>query len=444
MEKGKNDVGAILQGHYEACINWEVPSIDGHAESVKDAAKKEAKKNDIFCEEGGMTQEMKNVCTSHAHDALRSFQRLYAAFMSEIRPQMTKIQEYTEMEARYAIIDDGVNQRIADEQTVLSSNPHYAKAQKNCREADARYERIRNEEGKRDVRNPSKILYALMLLMIGVGEIGLNFSFMLEFFGIPAFAFASSAVAGALVAWAAHEHGKAIKQHAFYFGSHVRPEDKVSIRWQFWVASSCLTLILGSIFFVRYIAVFNAQAAIAAAIGSDIIGSDGPQTFGIAPHWAALVSLGFNVAVWGVSVWLATAFHDRNPHYMDADDQKKKADARLDKISKTYNANVKAHNASRGVERKTVQNELKALMDDLGSDLVLFQRIEEKRGNVVKALANDTNKLLVLYKRTLIEAIPQDKDVRIYSDANEPMSVSEYDKQTVGVNNCAIENLIQW
>jgi hypothetical protein len=270
---------------------------------VKEAARKEAKKNDVFCEDGGVTQEMRSACTGHAYDALRGFQRLYSAFMSEIKPYMAKIQEYNEMEARYAVIDDGVNQRIADEKSVLDSNPNYEKALKNCHEADARYERIRNEEGKRDVRNPPKIRYVLLLILVGGGEIALNYSFMLEFFGIPAFAFVSSAVAGLLVAWAAHEHGKAIKQHSFYFGTHVRPEDKISIGRQFWVASSCLVLILGSIFFVRYIAVVNAQEAIAAAIGTNIIGNDGGQSFGIAPHWAALVSLGFNIAVWGVSVW---------------------------------------------------------------------------------------------------------------------------------------------
>jgi len=443
-ETNEQGVELSIAEKFKACSEWTIPSVNGQIDEAKSAASKEAEKSEIFCDEHGLTQSMYNTCASHAHDALRGFQILYSDFIAAIAPYMDSIKEVNKLEEKYASIDEGVILKIADEKSVLASNPQYENALTKAREADARYAGIRKTEKNRDVRNPAKWLYMLLLILVGFIEVLLNYQFLLEFMGVPAFAFGAAVMAGWIVAWAAHEHGKAIKQHNFYFGSHVRPEDKVSIRWQFIAASVGILVALIAIYFSRYIAVSNAHQAMLNATGTNILSGGSAQDLGVSPAVAALVSLLFNMLVWGVSVWIATGFHDHNPHYMDADNQKKRADRNLAKVTKTYDANVKAHNASKGVERQTVRNELQAMTENLGKHLILYRQIEEKKRLVLKALTNDTNKLIAVYKRALIDQLSQNGHVHIYDNSNEQIPVEQYAKQAVSINQDQVETLIHW
>lgn len=437
-------VDVSIRECFEHCQNWQLPEYEDIELKVFDAAEKEASHAAVFCQCSGITQSMHTVCTSHIRDALSRFQMIYSDFMASCSPFMDKIKQVGQLEEQYRRVDDEVDQQIKDEDVTLNATAGYDEACEDLREASLRYKRIRQLEGNRDVVMRPMWLYVILLTMVATGEVMINYNFMLEFMDIPAFAFASAAAVGGVVAWASHEHGRALKQFTFYFGSHVRPEEKKHVGWQFAVASLFLIVVFIAIYYVRYIAVVNSEAHMMREIGANILNSAQQTSTGMGPHASALTSLGSNIAVWGISIWISTIFHDRNPHYMEAAQQKRNAEGRLNRITKSRDANVKALNSSRAVKREQARNEIKALTEDLGEHLSLYKQVQAKRDKIISHLVNDANRYIALYKQTLVNRLLQSEETKIYAENNEVLSAEEYDRMNVCVDENYISQLIRW
>ncbi|NJB68331.1 NADH:ubiquinone oxidoreductase subunit 3 (subunit A) [Desulfobaculum xiamenense] len=431
-----------IRTHFDQCIAWNIPDTSEAEAEVKQAAQREALRSEILCDNQGMTRSMEAVCTGFALDALRSFQRAYSDFISSITPHMSKIEEYCNLENKYRDVDELVDQKKRDEDSVLNNTAGYSGAKQEAQDAEKRYKSLRQAEGNRQPTVRSLWMYGILLLVVASGEIMINYRFLVDFMNIPAFAFAASAAVGGVVAWASHEHGKTLKQYNYYFGSHRTGEQKRTLGWQFIVASVFLVIAFVSIYFVRYIAVANMMAVRLAATGTNILGGQATG-LGMAPYASALTSLGFNAAVWGISVWVATLFHDKNPEYEDAARYKIKADHALNRITKTRDSNVKAHEASRSVERERVRNEMKAIKEDLGTHLDLYLRIQERKGKVTNDIANETNRLLIVYKRHLADFANKNQ-ATFYDDSNHPMTRVEFERLTPRLNGDQVTQLIRW
>ncbi len=437
-------VDASMRECFEKCQNWKLPEYDDVEHKVCDAAAQEASHAAVFCRNAGITQSMHLTCTSHVIDALSRFQLIYSDFMASCSPFIDKIEQIGQLEDQYRRVDEEVDQQIRDEEVTLKATAGYDEACEDLREASLRYKRIRQLEGNRDVVMRPMWMYVLLLMLVATGEVMINYNFMLEFMDIPAFAFASAAAVGGVVAWASHEHGRALKQFTFYFGSHVRPEEKKHVGWQFAVASLFLAVVFVAIYYVRYIAVVNSEVNMLREIGANILNSAKQTSTGMGPNASALTSLGSNAAVWGISIWISTIFHDRNPHYMEAAQQKKNAEGRLKKITRIRDANVKALNSSRAVKREQARNEIKALTEDLGEHLSLYKQVQAKRDKIISHLVNDANRYIVLYKQTLVDLLLGNGDVKIYGDNNEIMSTEDYERMNVSVDENYISQLIRW
>ncbi|WP_320172422.1 hypothetical protein [Maridesulfovibrio sp.] len=433
-----------LRESYDRCQKWVASDgVDIDDEIVEEAVR-EAERGTLFCQKNGMTNRMQTVCTAHVRDSLGGFQQVYSEFMLACSPYIEKIRQVTHLEERYRMVDDEVDQKIRDEERTLKSTAGYDEACIELDEAVTHYRKIRQSEGNRVVTLRPFWLYVILLSLVAVGEVMINYNFLLKFMDIPAFALATSAAIGGVVAWASHEHGRALKQFTFYFGSHVRPEEKKHVGWHFAVATMFLAVVFVAVYYVRYIAVVNANANMMVQLGNNILDNGYKAGRGMGPTAAALTSLGSNVAVWGLSIWISTMFHDRNPHYMEAALQKKKAEARLNKITKTRNANVNAYNAGRSVGREEVRNEIKALTEDLGEQLQLYKQVQAKRDKIISQMVNETNRNLVLYKQTLMSFLSSNGSVKIYGEGNEPISYDEYDRMNVSADENYIMQLIRW
>ncbi|WP_031485167.1 hypothetical protein [Maridesulfovibrio frigidus] len=440
----RSRVESHIRDSFNACKGWSYPSPHSINEKILEAANKEASENNIFCDDFGLTKGMSEVCSQFAKESLHNFNVCYCEFMTACAPHIKKIKKYSELEVRYQQIDDGIDGKISDEKAGITSTNKYVEMNKELEEARERYKRIRYKEGNRDVGLRPLWLYLLVLAVLGVGEIFLNYEFIFDFMEIPAFAFSGAAIVGFLMAWASHEHGIALKQYSHYFGKHVQPEDKTSLGWKFFVASSFLFLTFVGLYFVRFIAVANAQASVQAAAGIDILNLGSLELHGVGPHASALTSLMFNLAVWGSGVCVSYYFHDKNPDYIDAAKQKKRAEHKFCKLTKRHDANIKAYNASRSVEKDNVENELLALNEDLGEHLDLYNTLQDHRLKIIKGITNVTNQTLTIYQRALIGILKQNENTNIYAANGEIISRQHLVKHPFRVDEDYVVNLINW
>ncbi|MBU1249111.1 MAG: hypothetical protein KKB70_10465 [Proteobacteria bacterium] len=432
-----NGNDSIICAAHDKCIGHTLELDENITELVKSAARDEAKKEILYFH-NGKTTTMEGVCVAPIKQALLGFQRSWSAYRlatASIRPRLDE-QESLEKDSRQ--IDLDVDRQIDDVNTVKTRQADYDDRLAETEIANARYTSIRADEGNRDVQQFHVLLYLLGLAVLGIAEVFLNYEFILQFIGIPAFAMGVTMTCGFALAGASHIHGTTVKCWKHYFGDHVH-DGKGRKLTENIVGLVMVMTVFGFVYIIRY--AYIAGQAMEMADVANVLGESAVGV--LSPSRAAFTTLALNLLIWlGGAVWAFWA-HDSNPEFVEAKKQKIYHDKRLNKLTKKHDAKNDTHNAKRAEGREKIQRKLRANRETYGVYFDMDMRVENQKRDIICLATNEMNRLLGVYATELFAVLSNNGVVKLLEN-DEPVTLDVLRSKTPEVEAVHVEKLINW
>jgi len=287
-----------------------VPSED----NLRQKATEEVSFERLIVDENGLTSGMKLFAVHPLLDVLASWKHTLSLFQGAIQPFTRDIEaverldrEVVDLRMRRSAVKDSIERNA-------ESDGNYIAAKERNIEAQAHFNELKDREGRRRANLAAYTLwYKIALFLILSAEILINYETFLFFLGIPAIAFGTTLVMGALMAFAAHQHGKFLRQTSALVGEHKSRSERQSEWRAFGFATFSLVLVVATAGASRY------EYAIHIASSQAVVTLLGPDShIEVNPMKDVSLSLMGNVAAWAVGVFLSYFCHDKNPDYADA------------------------------------------------------------------------------------------------------------------------------
>jgi hypothetical protein len=280
-------------------------------------AEQEATFQTITIDENGMSSGMRLNLLQPVHDLASEWRALWNSFEVAIQPKMTDINAVQKLHAEAEEETRKRDAQLEEEERKLRQSSKYERIDNRNSYSEGLIKAFREKHGNREAvmfaRSP---FYGFLLFLVLLTECFINYNAFNIFWGVPAVAFGSTVVLGALLALSAHGYGEILKQWSFRFG----PDRDPAKRWTDWrmfgMSTTGLVIVL----------LFTGWARWAAAI--DLIGSQSQTSalgsIGVVqvdPSRDVLVSLIANLGAWMVGVIISYLAHDPDPEYMAATKQ---------------------------------------------------------------------------------------------------------------------------
>ena len=282
-----------------------------------------------------------------------------------------------------------------------------------------------NREAVMFARSP---LYGFLLFLVLLTECFINYNAFNMFWGVPAVAFGTTAVLGALLALSAHGYGEILKQWSFLFGSDRAPGD----RWSSWrllgMSTTGLVIVLS----------FTGWARWAAA--SDLIGSQSQTSalgsIGVVqvdPLRDVLVSLIANLGAWMVGVIISYLAHDPDPDYMLATKQFRAAERGYMRARDREEARRKyiVAKAATTIKEKTTSAETR--QKAVTHEMDMLEQVMSRGEAVQRELEQVTIRNVETYRDALVRvALARQGQVQIVrAGTNTPFSPFDYKQMKI-------------
>jgi hypothetical protein len=280
-------------------------------DQISHQARAETASGRIAVDEYGLSPGIHLSILQRARDFLGEWDNAKAAFMSEIMPSMKDIQALDKLDGDVSDLKHR-RRHVRDQlEAKWDADRDFKVAKRDAEEAEQLWFALRDSQDQRKANLASyHPLYWFGIMSIGAAEWLINYDTLFLFFGVPAIAVGSTLILGIALGFAAHGHGKLIKQWGASFGQQVNRHDRFSNYRLFWLAAFSLIIVLAAAGGSRYAAamhVMRGQPSI------NIIG----QVIEVNPIRDVLISLLANIAAWVVGVFFAWFCHDKDPRYAE-------------------------------------------------------------------------------------------------------------------------------
>ena len=286
------------------------------AERAAEAAQQEAGFGSIPVDENGMSAGMKLHLLQPIRAVLSDWRQARAAFDTALQPKMADILATREAERDLAEAEQARREALEGVENRLKADSRHQKALEQKDNAYGRWKSFNDiHAGRAPTLFAYNPLYKLLILCIGVAEWFINYDTLLEFSGVPAIAAGSTAILGALLAFAAHGHGELLKQWSFRFNESRQPRERARDWRYLGLSSVALLIVLAAAGTARYSAALQIlESTVHQSSGLNL----NVGTLDVNPLRDVLISLLANVAAWVVGIFISYAAHDDDPDYMAA------------------------------------------------------------------------------------------------------------------------------
>lgn len=409
---------------------------------LMEKAHEEAAFGKISIDADGLTPGTRLHIIEPARALLARWRQVRRQFDVAIEPKMPGIQAARDAQREIAAARDRAAQDEQDAEARLEADQNYIRVRNSFREAEARYQRLRTAHENRDANmlayNPA---YWIALLCIGVAEWLINYDVFFLFAGVVAIAAGATIVMGVLLAFAAHGHGELFKQWSYRFGPHRDELDRRGDWRMLALATFSLLIVLGAAGGSRYAAVMHQVAGQAQV---NILGAE--AAIQVDPMRDVLLSLLWNVMAWAVGVFIATMAHDKDPDYMDATWQYKRAHHAYTRRRRPYVARLRqiAARLAKDIERLEAVARTRAAGATAERDLLA--QVDAHEAALVEALAAVTRGNAQTYRANLAQlAASQRGGVVIERSGPNPveLSVADFRNEPLNITPDMIRNLVR-
>lgn len=390
-----------LRQAFRAAIAFPVAGVAAMPDRahVEKLAEEEAQFGTVGLTERGLSSGMALGLLEPVGRTLRAWREARAPFDHELepfRPDLEALARHAADLARQAAARDTALADVARRSNERSS---YVATRQRYHESKIRFEEARGREGNRDARTwGGSITYWVALLAIFAAEWLINYDTVLQFFGVRAIAFGTTAVLALLIAFAAHEHGQIWKQWSYRFAQHRTSAERWSDRRNFALATLALYLVLGAAGWMRYIYASKALGLVSPS--GNLLGAE--AGIDIDPIRDVLVSLLANIGAWLVGVFIALFAHDRDPDLVDATTQWERWRRRFERADRRYVDERATTQAKYERERKQTETEATTRRQRVGPQEDMRRQVYAHEGAVVASLASQLRAAAELYRDGLV------------------------------------------
>ncbi|AQS88865.1 hypothetical protein AA101099_2161 [Neoasaia chiangmaiensis NBRC 101099] len=306
-----------LDAAYGRALAFRLPDLALRPAQALAFAEHEARAQRIAVDVDGLTGPMRHELLQPGREAAQEWLRLRDDFEIALQPKRADLDAVARLDAQIAQERADMAAELDGAEREWRKNPRYE-------QIDDHHSRSRHlfDEFRDKHRNRNAIMFALnpfywlLMALVLVTECFINYHAFNQFWGVPAVAFGSTVVLGVLLALAAHEHGKLLKQWSFRFGMQREPMARRTDWRLFGLSSGALFLVLAFTGWARWAA---ALQAIGAQAQTSALGDIG--VVAVHPLRDVMISLIANLGAWMVSVILSYNAHDADPDYMHATSQ---------------------------------------------------------------------------------------------------------------------------
>jgi hypothetical protein len=290
------------------------------------------------------------------------------------------------------------------------------------------YEEMREIEGNRDAKLPSKFIDILVPLIIMIPESLINYDSFLKLWKIPAVAAGLTVVVGFGIGISAYMTGKFIKGWAHYLPPYDPAQRNKGFRY-IGIAIVVLMIALGAVSYARYRTV------------TEMI--DVALSLGLPPPNLAALMFGLiagNLLVFGIGVGATYLLHDENPMYADKTDAMQTQRTKVEKLrAKLLLPKLKQIDQAYSQNIKTMQRRAKLMesQPDYGPVSADLGKIRAKDEQVIALLHNYRTRLRGLISQSRPDfTFGGPADVRLSGQSGTRVSLAEFGAASISLYLC--------
>jgi hypothetical protein len=409
-------------------------------EALAEQAAEECSFGRIMVDDRGITAGTRLHILEPARAVLAGWKQARRGFDVAIEPLRADIDAERTLPAA---IEAAAAKRDADREQAERAFAHdsrFAGIQERFHNADARYKVRRSAHGGREANMGAyHPLYWVALLSLGVAEWFINYDIFLMFTGVVAVAAGVTVLMAALLAIAAHQHGTVLRQWSYRFGRFHETTDRANDWRMFGFACFALALVLAAAGGSRYAAVMHELAGQPA---QNILGSD--AQINEDPLRDVLLSLLWNLMAWAAGVFVAYLVHDKDPDYMDATHQFRRANRRYHVARRPLLDKLKTIDARYQREVETLRNTATIRAGAAAAERRLLEQVEAHEEALVTSLASVTRGAADIYHSALAQLAVSQRGALVIEQAGAPgeaISPMEFRARSVRIDNDTIRRL---
>ena len=374
-----------------------VPTLD--RAKIQALADEEASFGAVGFNERGLTSGMRLHLLEPVLRGLGAWRDTRATFDRELEPFRTDLEALARLGQQLDQQKAKTRDAIADVDRRAASDKRYVTARQNWEDSSRRYDVFRARHGNRDaITWGGSFVYWITLLAVFAAEWLINYDVVLQFFGIPAIAFGTTAVLGLLVAFASHIHGMVWRQWSYRFGQHRISSDRAGDWRNLSLATLALTLVLLAAGWMRYIAAVKAGGSGTGNLLGAEAGLD------IDPSRDVLVSLLANLGAWLAGCFLSLFAHDPDPEHMSATKQKHRWDRRYARADRRYVDERKTIWAKLERDGKQIEAAGLTRRQAVGAQEDMWRQVDAHEAALLGSLASTLRRSAETYRDALLRA----------------------------------------
>jgi hypothetical protein len=406
--------------------------------SLTEKANEETSFGRIIVDEHGLTAGTRLHILEPARALLAEWKEARRKFDVAIEPAMADINAVAALDRDIEAMSRKRDDEIAQAEQEFGQNHRYYEIKDDFEKAENRFKRLQLEHGNRAANMAATTpTYWVALFCLGVAEWLINYDVFFMFTGVVAIAAGATIVMGILLAFAAHGHGMILKQYSYRFGQDKDIRDRFSDWRLFWLATFSLLVVLGAAGGSRYAAVMHQMAGQTAP---NLLGADATIEFN--PTRDILLSLLWNVMAWAAGVFVAYFAHDKDPNYMDATRQRRRASRAYHRFRRPLVDKLRTIEARFAREIEARQNAATSRSAHVETERKLLEQVEAHETALVNAIAGVTRNAAQAYHSVLAQlAISQRGALTIERTGGPAMTPGEFRSQKVLISPDLIRGL---
>jgi hypothetical protein len=425
-------------GHVLQFASNRAGEVLGSDEQIRKYVDEEASFGRASVDEESLTAGMWLHVVQPLRSLIAEWDHVRGAFTTAIQPFMDDLRavekldaEISDLRTRRGRVTDTIERRA-------EADHGYSVIKQKYEQTQARYSELHNREGRRTANvSAYSLFYWLGLFCIGMAEWLINYDTFFFFLGVPAIAAGTTVIMGVLLAFAAHEHGTLLRQWSVTFGEHQSKGERFAHYRILIFATLALLLVVGTAGASRY---EFARSILADQPSVNILGAEARIESN--PLKDVSLSLLGNVGAWAVGVFLSYMCHDRNPDYMEATYDARKAERAFVKARQPFAEEIKREEAR--IEREINDTERSAIARsaDVSEQRSMLMQVIAHEESVLGAMVSTLRRGIEGYRSALIQiAITQRGTLRLIKGTVE-LTPYEYQAMKLSVDRDMLHRLV--
>jgi hypothetical protein len=291
------------------------------------------------------------------------------------------------------------DRRIAQLRGALANRPDYRANRREFDIEQARFQQLLTLNDGKYPRHISVALYSIAIIIIVSSDWAINYETFLNKFALYGAVVATAAIA-AVIGWAAHFHGKTLKQYRFTFREFVNPATRKSTRLFLRIVSVLFIIALGVVTWARY------------SYLAEQSGIDSYRGLLSEQAWDILISkvsptLVFNILIWFLGLVISYVVHEKVPDLRETADNLRRLDRGLVKLSKDTETEIEIIQGEHQIKSDGNRRELTKKEEKLIELTAIKKQLEDARRGYEEQVRVQLRPILARYAGFFSDAVRQ-------------------------------------